>query len=47
MAIANIPNYGGGIRICPDACYHDGLFDICIRTQHNKAGFVTHFSKGV
>jgi len=30
IAIANIPNYGGGIRICLDACYNDGLFDICI-----------------
>lgn len=30
IAIANTPSYGGGIKICPEACYDDGLFDICI-----------------
>ncbi|WP_106766247.1 diacylglycerol/lipid kinase family protein [Paenibacillus faecalis] len=30
IAVANIPNYGGGMNICPHASYTDGFFDICI-----------------
>lgn len=30
MAIANLPYYGGGIMICPDAKGDDGLFDVCV-----------------
>jgi diacylglycerol kinase (ATP) len=30
IAVANIPNYGGGMNICPEASYTDGVFDICI-----------------
>lgn len=30
IAVANIPNYGGGMIICPGASYTDGVFDICI-----------------
>lgn len=30
VAVANAPNYGGGIRICPEAVHNDGLLDICI-----------------
>ncbi|MBN3524695.1 diacylglycerol/lipid kinase family protein [Paenibacillus apiarius] len=29
-AIANVPSYGGGIRICPQAMPDDGELDICI-----------------
>ncbi|KYD12804.1 hypothetical protein B4168_1292 [Anoxybacillus flavithermus] len=45
IAIANIPNYGGGIRICPDACYHDGLFDICIVHSITKRDLLRTFPK--
>lgn len=30
IAVANIPNYRGGMIICPGASYTDGVFDICI-----------------
>ncbi|MFB4164310.1 diacylglycerol kinase family protein [Alteribacillus sp. JSM 102045] len=30
VAVANAPNYGGGIMICPDASYDDGFLNLCI-----------------
>lgn len=30
IAFGNIPSYGGGIRVIPDACMDDGLFDVII-----------------
>ncbi|MFL1673265.1 diacylglycerol/lipid kinase family protein [Paenibacillus dendritiformis] len=30
IAVANLPNYAGGMKICPEACYTDGFFHICI-----------------
>ncbi|WP_404429177.1 diacylglycerol/lipid kinase family protein [Sutcliffiella horikoshii] len=30
IAVANLPFYGGGIMICPDACGNDGALDICV-----------------
>ncbi|REE78799.1 YegS/Rv2252/BmrU family lipid kinase [Paenibacillus taihuensis] len=29
-AICNVPAYGGGLRICPEASPSDGMLDICI-----------------
>lgn len=29
-AICNVPAYGGGLRICPEALPSDGMLDICI-----------------
>lgn len=37
------PTYGGGFRICPDARFDDGLFDVCIAhapVGALKAGYV-------
>ncbi|UOE78228.1 diacylglycerol/lipid kinase family protein [Parageobacillus thermoglucosidasius] len=45
IAIANISNYGGGIRICPDACYNDGFFDICIVHNMTKWELLRTFPK--
>ncbi|ANB58192.1 lipid kinase, YegS//BmrU family protein [Anoxybacillus sp. B7M1] len=45
IAIANTPNYGGGIKICPDACYYDGLFDICIVHSVTKWELLRTFPK--
>jgi diacylglycerol kinase (ATP) len=45
IAIANTPNYGGGIKICPDACYDDGLFDICIVHSVTKWELLHTFPK--
>lgn len=30
IAVTNIPNYGGGMKICPDARWDDGQLDICV-----------------
>lgn len=30
IAVANFPNYAGGMMICPGAYYSDGVFHICI-----------------
>lgn len=30
VAIANFPNYGGGMMICPGACQTDGILHVCI-----------------
>lgn len=30
MAVQIGPTYGGGFRICPEACPDDGLFDVCL-----------------
>ncbi len=30
LAVANAPNYGGGLRIAPQARLDDGLLDVCI-----------------
>lgn len=30
VAVSNIKNYGGGMKICPDAEYDDGKFQVCV-----------------
>lgn len=30
IAIANMPYYGGGMKICPDARHDDGILNICL-----------------
>lgn len=30
VAVANGPNYAGGIQICPEALYDDGILNVCI-----------------
>jgi len=45
IAIANTPSYGGGIKICPEACYDDGLFDICIVHDLSKWELLRTFPK--
>ena len=30
FAVQIAPSYGGGFKICPDARFDDGLFDVCI-----------------
>lgn len=45
IAIANGPSYGGGMMVCPDASYTDGLFDIMILEPLNKLRFITLFPR--
>ena len=35
-AVANAPNYGGNIRICPEAVNDDGCLDICVLHSTHK-----------
>lgn len=43
IAIANIPNYAGGMKICPQAKMDDGLLDICLVRDLKAAEFVRVF----
>ncbi|MFC4078012.1 diacylglycerol/lipid kinase family protein [Salinithrix halophila] len=40
IAVANIPNYGGGMLICPHADSGDGLLDLCCVHSLTKARFL-------
>ncbi|WP_242281021.1 diacylglycerol kinase family protein [Bacillus cereus group sp. BfR-BA-01347] len=43
IAVANLPFYGGGLVICPEAESNDGLFDICIVQGMSKWEFLRIF----
>ena len=45
IACANLPSYGGGMKIAPDASAMDGLFDICIIKKMSKLHFIKVFPK--
>ncbi|MCR6110762.1 diacylglycerol kinase family lipid kinase [Bacillus sp. A301a_S52] len=45
VAIANSPSYGGGITICPDALFNDGLLNVCIVHGLNKWSLLRVFPK--
>ncbi|BAB05672.1 BH1953 [Halalkalibacterium halodurans C-125] len=45
VAVANSPNYGGGIRICPEASYDDGLLNICVVHGMSKWQLLRLFPK--
>jgi len=45
IACANLPSYGGGMKIAPDASATDGLFDICIIKKMSKLHFIKVFPK--
>ena len=43
IAVANFPNYGGGMRICPGASCSDGVFDICVVHGISRLEFLRIF----
>lgn len=45
IAIANGESYGGGMRICPEAKFDDGLLDIMILGPISKLEFLRVFPK--
>jgi diacylglycerol kinase (ATP) len=45
VAVGNGPSYGGGMRVCPDARFDDGLFDILIVHQMSTIEFLKVFPK--
>jgi len=45
IASANLPSYGGGMKIAPDASSTDGLLDVCIIKKMSKMHFIKVFPK--
>lgn len=45
VVAANIPNYGGGMLICPDAKPDDGIADICVVGGMSRLGLLAAFPK--
>ncbi|MDW7739478.1 MAG: diacylglycerol kinase family lipid kinase [Bacillota bacterium] len=45
VAVGIGQNYGGGMRIVPDAIQDDGLFDVCILDDMNRFTLGYHFPK--
>jgi len=43
VAVGNGPSYGGGMRVCPDASFDDGLFDILVVHQVSTTEFLRVF----
>jgi diacylglycerol kinase (ATP) len=43
IAVANIPNYGGGMMICPGAVPDDGSADICVVSHANRWSLLRAF----
>jgi len=45
VAVANGPSYGGGMMVCPDARFDDGLFDVLIVNEISTLEFLKVFPK--
>lgn len=43
VSVANIRQYGGGIRICPQADTQDGYLDVCCVQNLRKGQFIRAF----
>ncbi|WP_164821459.1 diacylglycerol/lipid kinase family protein [Paenibacillus koleovorans] len=43
IAIANMPYYGGGMKICPDARFDDGQFQLCVVDGISRLEFLKFF----
>lgn len=45
IAIGNGPSYGGGMRVCPDARFEDGLLDVVVVEPISRLEFVRIFPR--
>ena len=45
VAVANGPSYGGGMLVCPDASFDDGLFDVLVVHEISTFEFLKVFPK--
>ena len=45
VAAANMPSYGGGMKIAPQASPESGVFDVCIIKKMSKLHFIQVFPK--
>jgi len=43
IAVANIPNYAGGMKICPQAEMNDGQLDLCLVRELTSKEFIRVF----
>jgi diacylglycerol kinase (ATP) len=43
VAVANIPNYGGGMLICPKAVPDDGMAEVCVVSNVSKWSLIRAF----
>jgi diacylglycerol kinase (ATP) len=43
IAAANVPSYGGGMKICPGARYDDGLMQVCVVHSISRWAFIRTF----
>lgn len=40
IAVLNIPQYGGGMKVCPGAAYDDGYLDVCLVSEQSRGCFL-------
>ena len=45
VAAANMPSYGGGMKITPEASPQSGVFDVCIIKKMSKLHFIQVFPR--
>lgn len=45
VTAANMPSYGGGMKIAPEASPESGVFDVCIIKKMSKLHFIQVFPK--
>jgi len=45
VTVGNIPSYGGGMKVSPDAVVDDGLLDVMVVKPLSKAKFLTVFPR--
>ncbi|MEP7034535.1 MAG: YegS/Rv2252/BmrU family lipid kinase [Actinomycetota bacterium] len=45
VAVANGPSYGGGMMVCPDASFEDGMFDVLVVHEISIIEFLKVFPK--
>jgi len=43
VAVANMPYYGGGMKICPDARHDDGILNVCLVHGIRRIDFLRFF----
>lgn len=45
IAVANMPYYGGGMKICPDARHDDGIMQLCLVENIGRFNFLRFFPR--
>ena len=45
VAVANGPSYGGGMMVCPDASFEDGMFDVLVVHEISTVEFLKVFPR--